>query len=69
VKEATLRHWAWQLDHDARASQVGAAFVEVVATRPCDVIELVVRDGLRIRVPNDFDEAVLRRVVAALESH
>lgn len=65
VKEGTLRHWAWQLSHERHDRP---AFVEVVAPRATDAIEIVVRDGIRIRVSNEFDEALLRRVVSALES-
>jgi len=64
VKEATLRHWAWQLSHEARSQP---AFVEVVAPRSEEPIEIVVRKGVRIQVPREFDEETLRRVVAALE--
>jgi hypothetical protein len=68
VKEATLRHWAWQLSHEARTAMRQSAFVEVVAPRSSEPIEIVVHDGIRIRVSNEFDEALLRRVVSALES-
>jgi hypothetical protein len=74
VKEATLRHWVWQLNHLARAARLAkkatapAKFVEVQApeTAP-EPLELVLRDGLRLRVPTHFDADSLRRVLAAVE--
>jgi hypothetical protein len=36
----------------------------VIADEP---LEVILRDGLRIRVPVQFDPGALRRVVAALE--
>jgi hypothetical protein len=65
VKEGTLRHWGWQLSRERSDSP---AFIEVVAPRRSDPIEIVVRDGVCIRVSAGFDEATLRRVVAVMES-
>ncbi len=62
---STLRWWSSRLGREPRPT---AAFVEVVlpaATPPA--IELVVRDGLCIRVTRGFDSALLREVLAALE--
>lgn len=77
LKEATLRHWKWQLGRERRQRRARkrpaakAAFVEV---RPAltaqlvaaDGFELVVREGLRVRVPPSFDDAALRRLLAVL---
>ena len=43
--------------------------IETVSRGPgeLDLIELIVRGGVRIRVPLNFDADCLRRVVAALE--
>jgi hypothetical protein len=57
------------------AGRVQPAFVEVVtapaapaATASGELIEIVVRDAIRIRVPTGFDAEVLRRVIATLEA-
>jgi len=72
VSEGTLRHWAWRLGlgRTKRASQATPpAFVEVVTRSvAASELEIVVRDGVRIRVPSEFDDTTLRRVLALLES-
>jgi hypothetical protein len=63
------------VEFKARARGVGGRaarvrqFVEVVAVAPRadGVIEIVVREQVRIRVSGAFDAAMLRRVVTALE--
>lgn len=81
IKSNTLRHWSWLLDHEKRGSRPDAArsarsrevpFVEVVTpaapgSPSVEPIELVVRDGIRIRVPAAFDADALRRVITAVE--
>jgi hypothetical protein len=68
VNEATLRHWAWKFGQQGK-SEEGPAFVEVVAPVPSrGELEVVVHDDLRIRVPTDFDETTLRRLLAVVES-
>jgi hypothetical protein len=67
VNRHTLSHWAWKLGR----ARVAPAFIEVIATpeiRGGGSIEIVVRETLRIRVSGAFDAAVLREVVAALET-
>jgi transposase-like protein len=78
VKEATLRHWKWQLGRHARASRrggaqrvVGPAFVEIAPlltghASGGEPFELVLGDDVRVRVPASFDEASLRRLLAVL---
>lgn len=62
----TLRWWAWRL---GGAHEAPAKFVEVVvAPPPAGRVEIVLRDGLAIRVSGAFDTEVLRRAVAALEA-
>lgn len=62
----TLRWWACRLGNKRRSP---AKFVEVVvAPPPTGLVEIVVRDGVAIRVSGAFDADVLRRVVAALEA-
>jgi hypothetical protein len=80
VKGSTLRHWSWVLGRERRGSgdERGrrarpreVAFVEVATPSPLpacvEPLELVVRDGIRIRVPAAFDADALRRVIAAVE--
>ena len=67
VSPTTLIWWRGAL---RRAGQASPSFIEVVAPPSANeggCIELVLREGLRIRVSGAFDAAVLRRVVAALE--
>ncbi len=79
VKGNTLRHWSWVLGRKRgrrgdglarRARPPEIAFVEVATPAPSasvEPLELVVRDGIRIRVPAAFDADALRRVIAAVE--
>jgi len=89
VKEATLRHWKWALDREAREPgweaavarrrrrERSAQFVELVTKAAPGVdgvevpepFELVFADGLRVRVPAQFDAASLRRMLAALKGN
>jgi hypothetical protein len=76
LKEATLRHWKWQLGRERRqrrprARVAAAAFVEVKPALTAqlvavDVFELVTRDGLSVCVPPSFDETALRRLLAII---
>jgi transposase-like protein len=80
VNAHTLNHWRWRLGQDQRAPTARAriprsreaAFVEVIAGGEAaaadELIEIIVRDGMRIRVPVRFDADVLRRVVAVVEA-
>jgi len=73
VRGGTLRHWAWRLSKEKREGQQVAqapAFVEFVAPGPgrVDGLEIVLRNEVRIRVPEGFDEATLRRLLSALET-
>lgn len=81
LKEATLRHWKWQLGRERRERRerrarkrpaAAAAFVEVKPALSAQFVaaepfELIARDGLRIRVPTSFDDAALRRLLAVIE--
>ena len=77
VKESTLRHWKWKLDQwkgQPRRPMAGAAFVQVapveipVVEAGAERIEVVLLDGVRIRVPAQFEAATLRRVLDVLEA-
>jgi transcriptional regulator with XRE-family HTH domain len=70
VKEATLRHWKWQLER--RGKSPSAEFIEVVAAPDALTVEPraleVVVGALRVVVPVDFDEDTLRRLLRVVES-
>ena len=83
VNANSLQHWGWLLQQEERRGGAarrppaadGRGFVEVVAqadppplTAAPDPIEVVLRDGIRLRVSAGFDADLLRRVVAALEA-
>lgn len=68
LRPSTLRWWSSAL----KRSTPRARFVEVVsaaATPPpaASAVEVLIRDQVRLRVCGEFDPALLRRVVAALE--
>ena len=70
LKRSTLVWWSSAL---ARAPRAAPPFVEVL--RPAQgaepeggLLEVVLRDGLRVRVSGSFDAAVLLRLLAALEA-
>lgn len=74
VKEATLRHWKWQLGADHRrggSAHQPPPFVDVTAAvlsaRADAAFELVLTDGRRLRIPSSFDGDALRRILAVLE--
>ncbi len=73
VKEATLRHWKWELKRraGARGADSGEApsFVEIaqVASVSPEPFELVLRDGRSLRIPASFDGAALRSLLQLLE--
>jgi hypothetical protein len=76
VKEATLRHWKWRLDHGVpsrRRRRSESAFVRVAPIEvplvgaEAESIEVVLLGGVRIRVPAEFEGATLRRVLDILE--
>jgi len=74
VNANTLANWRWKLRESAAPETASApttmAFVEVprggVSTRE-ERIELVVARGQVVRVPVDFDEGVLVRLLDVLE--
>jgi hypothetical protein len=75
INARTLAHWSWRLGKEAGGGLTAepARFLEVTpptATwwRAAERIEVVIDDRLVVRVPDAFDPATLRRVVAALTS-
>ena len=66
----TLRWWACQLRREPIIEDLRPKFVEVLVPAVpaiAESIEVVVRDGMRLVVPNNFDESTLRRVLRVVE--
>jgi hypothetical protein len=84
VKETTLRHWKWALRRHAqepgweakaareRRQQRAPQFVEVIAssTPPPspELLEVTLRNGLKVRLPVQFDPTSLQRLLDVLET-
>lgn len=75
VNARTLTYWKWKLGRPERSAESRKAeFVEVAPSEiagapmvaPSERLEVVLGDGVVIRVPERFDADALRRVVAAL---
>ncbi len=65
----TLRWWALQLKREPIIEDQRPKFVEVVVPAVpviAESIEVVVRDGLRLVVPNNFDESTLGRILRVI---
>ena len=80
VNAGTLTHWAWRLGHQhgpqqstqrrQRAAKAASpAMIEVVRTAgpAANGFELQLPSGHRVHVPEGFDAAALRRLIAVLE--
>jgi hypothetical protein len=59
------RLYRWRAQLDSTTAR-GAAFVEIKPMAVA-IIEVVLRSGDTLRVPRDFDEETLRRLLATLE--
>lgn len=68
VKEATLRHWKWQLGHDERGDAKKPTFIEVTAPVSSRAALEVVVGEVRVIVPVGFDEDTLRRLLGVVGS-
>jgi len=84
INEHTLRHWAWRLRSDGDGSTApptrarpsadanAVRFVEVsapdIGPQTIMALEIILPGGATIRVPSQFDDGVLRRVIAVLEA-
>jgi hypothetical protein len=80
VNVHTLNGWRWKLSTEAGTARLSASapFVEVISTSPPsqalrsagggspDSFEVILREGVRIRVPPRFDAGALRSLLAAL---
>ena len=78
VNASTLAYWSWRLRASrskrptSRSSPSRSRFVEltpslVPSTAPA-MLELVLGESIRIRIPSGFDEETLARVVRAVGS-
>jgi transposase len=74
VREATLRHWRWQLGAGRRrqSRESRARFVEIVPARAAGIseegFEVMLESGTRVRVPAVFDGDALAKLLSALQS-
>jgi hypothetical protein len=60
------RVYFWKRRLEAASADAPLAFVEVMPRR-AEVVEIVLRSGRILRVPDSVDAAVLRQLVEALE--
>jgi transposase-like protein len=72
VNANTLAGWRWRLSSRDGVSPVASGLraptVTPAVAPEVEPLEIVLRSGHCVRVPARFDEAALRRVVAALEA-
>ncbi len=69
VSEASLKWWSWKLGSSKKSSDATMSpltFVEMTGAMQRDAIELVV-GAVQVRVPADFDETALGKVLDVLE--
>lgn len=74
ANEGTLKHWIWRLSKEESPSRAPAVdFVEVMTgagSRRAEAgrgpFEIELEGGVRVRVPHDFDAAVLERLLAVV---
>lgn len=65
--EGSLKWWSWQLGAARKkAAMSPLTFVEMTSAVQREAIELVV-GAIQIRVPSDFDEAALGKVLDVIE--
>ncbi len=72
VSEVSLKWWKWRLGAEARKRSKKAAispltFVEMTTAMQREPFEIVLEHGARVRVPHEFDDASLGRLLDALE--
>lgn len=67
VSEASLKWWSWKLGAARKKASVSPlTFVEMTAAVRREAIELVV-GAIQIRVPAEFDETALGKVLDVVE--
>ena len=67
VGEASLRWWRWKLGTVSKKAVTAMTFVEMPSPVRCAGLELVLDDRVVVRVPPDFDEPALTRLLDVLE--
>ena len=72
VSEVSLKWWKWRLGAESRKRSKKAAmspltFVEMTTAMQREPLEIVLEGGARVRVPQDFDEATLARLLDVFE--
>ena len=65
VSEHTLSWWAWRLRKERR-EQTSFVEVEVAESHAAGGLEIQAPSGHVVRIPEDFDAAVLQRVLEVL---
>ncbi len=67
LNESTLRWWSSRLGRDVRSVAVSPlTFVEMTGAARPEPIDVVLTSGVRLRVPQDCDAAVLDRLLDVL---
>ena len=64
--EGSLKWWSWKLGSERKTAVSPLTFVEVTTAAQPEAIELVV-GVIQIRVPSDFDETALGKVLDVIE--
>jgi len=72
VSEVSLKWWKWRLGAEARRRTKKTivsplTFVEMTTAMQREPLEIVLEGGARVRVPQDFDEATLARLLDVFE--
>jgi transposase len=69
LAEASLKWWKWKLGSTRRAPAPVSplTFVEMTAPMRRESLELVLASGVEVRVPADFDEGALARLLDMLD--
>jgi hypothetical protein len=72
LSDVSLTWWKWKLGSDARRQSRKTpisplTFVEMTAAMQREPLELVLEGGVRLRVPHDFADASLARVLDVLD--
>jgi hypothetical protein len=65
---STLQWWGSTLRRELKPARMFIDVTPLMATPSAVCIEIVVRDAVRVRVSAGFDAALLRAIVAALET-
>ena len=80
VNVSSLKWWIWKIGAETRRATTAPkrraraakklapmTFVEMTGAAGREPMEIVLRDGRRVRVPFDFDDAALERLLRVIE--